>query len=288
MSKISEKLNIINNAKNNIKTAIETDGIEVGNVGIQEYADKINIINTNIANAYTEIENKGVVTTGAKNSGNLANVISAIQTGGGTGGGEVEKGIIINACNEYGYITDITVVGLTKLPNYYLSAKDTTSQTVINKYLQNVNLPNNLTQIGTYAFYYCNKLELESLPESIEYIGNYAFYYNSKLKLKRIPRGVTIIYGSAFDYCSGLTELTIEGDLTTINANAFGRCSNLNKIVMPNLTSVPTLSNVSAFTGTPIANNKGYIYIPDTLVTEMQGASNWSNFASQIKGVSEL
>ena len=55
MNKISEKLNIIKTSKDDIKIAIETDGIEVGSVGIQEYADKINIMNTNIANAYTAI-----------------------------------------------------------------------------------------------------------------------------------------------------------------------------------------------------------------------------------------
>lgn len=58
MGKISEKLNIINDAKNNIKNAIEEKGISVGDAGIQDYASKI-------------IE---------------------IQTGGGTGGGATING----------------------------------------------------------------------------------------------------------------------------------------------------------------------------------------------------
>lgn len=44
MAKISEKLNIIKTAKDNIKTAIENKGVTVGNVGIQEYANKKNEI----------------------------------------------------------------------------------------------------------------------------------------------------------------------------------------------------------------------------------------------------
>lgn len=42
MDKISEKLNIINNAKEDIKTAIENKGVVVGNDSIETYADKIN------------------------------------------------------------------------------------------------------------------------------------------------------------------------------------------------------------------------------------------------------
>ena len=36
MSKISDKLNIINDAKNDIKIAIENKGVNVGEVGIQD------------------------------------------------------------------------------------------------------------------------------------------------------------------------------------------------------------------------------------------------------------
>jgi surface protein len=43
-NKISEKLNIINNAKEDIKTAIENKGVVVGNDSIETYADKINQI----------------------------------------------------------------------------------------------------------------------------------------------------------------------------------------------------------------------------------------------------
>jgi hypothetical protein len=52
MSKISEKLNIINNAKNDIKTAIEEKGINVGDAGIQEYANKISEIEIPDMNDY--------------------------------------------------------------------------------------------------------------------------------------------------------------------------------------------------------------------------------------------
>ena len=46
MSVISEKLNIINTAKNDIKTAIENKGVVVGDVSISDYASKINEISS--------------------------------------------------------------------------------------------------------------------------------------------------------------------------------------------------------------------------------------------------
>lgn len=249
---------------------------------------EIERIKTNIANAYTEIENKGVVTTGVKNSDNLATTISAIQTGGTGGGSTIEKGVIVNACDDEGYITDVTVVGITSLPANYFAAKDTNYRNGINYRLKNVNLPNNLRVLGSYAFYYCSTLELNSLPESITSLGTYTFYGNSKITLKRIPSGVKILGNYVFNLCGGLTELTIEGDLTTINNYALSNCANLSKIVMPNLTSVPELKHTNAFNNMPISKNTGYIYVPDSLVEEMKIATNWSTYATRIKGVSAL
>ena len=61
----------------------------------------------------------------------------------------------------------------------------------------------------------------------------------------------------------------------------------MSKVVLPNNTGVPTLSS-GAFDGSPIQNGTGYIYVPDTLLSDFQSATNWTKYASQIKGISEL
>jgi hypothetical protein len=81
--------------------------------------------------------------------------------------------------------------------------------------------------------------------------------------------------------------LTCYGKITTIKALAFNG-SSIKKLVLPNITSVPSLANKSAFVNTPIEVKIGYIYVPDNLVSSMKSSSNWSTYASQIKGVSEL
>ena len=125
-------------------------------------------------------------------------------------------------------------------------------------------LPDNLTTIGTYAFYQCRAMTIKEVPSGVTQISNYAFYN-----------------------CIALTELTIKGNITSIGNNAFNASSLLAKIVLPNVTSVPTISS-NSLSGTPIAKGTGYIYVSDSLIDSFKSATNWSLYADQIKGISEL
>lgn len=42
------------------------------------------------------------------------------------------------------------------------------------------------------------------------------------------------------------------------------------------------------FNNTKIANDEGYIYVPNYLVDSYKATTNWSNHAAQIKPISEL
>lgn len=149
-------------------------------------------------------------------------------------------------------------------------------------------LPDGITSIGTYSFYNCPNLALESLPDNLTSIGEHAFYNCKKMTIKSIPSKVTIIDEYVFQKCESITEMTCLGGITTISSTAFRDCSKLSKFVLPNITSIPTLAHTNAFSGTPIASGTGHIYVPDTLVDSFKSASNWSTFAEQIKGLSEL
>ena len=91
-----------------------------------------------------------------------------------------------------------------------------------------------------------------------------------------------------FQYCDKLTELTLLGNITKIDAYAFQSCSKLTRLVLPNVTSVPVLSNKSAFFSTPFNKGYGGIYVPDELLDSFKSASNWSNFAGRIMALSTL
>ena len=81
---------------------------------------------------------------------------------------------------------------------------------------------------------------------------------------------------------------TILGDITKLFGYAFQGCSNLSKIVLPNITTVPTCENTGIFTSTPIASGTGSIYMPDDLVETAKTTYGWKSYASVIKPISEL
>ncbi len=73
--------------------------------------------------------------------------------------------------------------------------------------LTSLTLSANLTNIGQYLFYGCNKLENIVIPASVTSIERHAFSYCSKLKSLVIPASVTSIGNYAFDSCSVLTSV---------------------------------------------------------------------------------
>lgn len=269
--------------------------------------DYINSLKQDKTNLVNNLVEKGVEATEDETFTSLVPKVLDIQSGGTT----VEKGVILNEFDAEGYVTKATVVGMSAVPSYYFKNQNGSAGffkeleeldlsdgvTTLGSYscqycnyLRAVNFSNNFETIGSSAFYSCSRLVLTSLPLTLKSIGSSAFYGNSKIAIKEIPEGVTEIGNSTFYNCYGqdFNELTVKGDITSIGSSAFGSCSYLEKLVFPNVTSVPTLSNANAFSGTKIKYGTGYIYFPDTLVEEAKVATNWSTYVDQIKGVSEL
>lgn len=137
----------------------------------------------------------------------------------------------------------------------------TTSASAINKGLIDgtvgeIVLPDDLTTIRTYAFYYCSSLVLQSipdgviviggssftnctslaltkLPENVQQIQANAFMNCTSLKISELPSSVRIIYAGAFQGCTGLTEITFRSTPTVLSSTAFTGCTNLTTINVP-------------------------------------------------------
>ena len=69
-----------------------------------------------------------------------------------------------------------------------------------------------------------------TIPDSVTMIGHYAFYYCSSLTSITIPESVTEIWDRAFDSCSSLTSVTIPDSVTSIGEAAFRGCTSLKSI----------------------------------------------------------
>ena len=73
-------------------------------------------------------------------------------------------------------------------------------------------IPDSVTSIGEYAFYYGTNLTTITIPDSVTSIGKYAFFYCSNLTSITIPDSVTSIESNAFFSCRDLTSITVDAD----------------------------------------------------------------------------
>ena len=148
--------------------------------------------------------------------------------------------------------------------------------------LAGITLPDTLTSIYDRAFEVCSSLTEITLPAGVTSIGNYAFNGCTSLAEITLPASLTSIGDYAFRNCTSLAGITLPDTLTSIGGGAFNGCKSLQYIRIE-ATTPPTLSNTDAIPPTIRA-----IYVPDASVEAYQAATNWSSFASKIKGISEM
>lgn len=133
------------------------------------------------------------------------------------------------------------------------------------------------------GFLYCSKLQKVKL-DSCKTIGNLGFAYCAALTDVYVPL-VTSVGNTAFYGCA-FTTLDLPS-CTSIGTSAFSACGNMSTLIL-RASTVCTLANTNAFTGTRITSSAGNIYVLDALVDQYKAATNWSTFANQIKPISEL
>lgn len=95
-------------------------------------------------------------------------------------------------------------------------------------------IPNTVTSISSYAFYYCSSLTSVSIPNSVTTIGSGTFLGCKGLSSIAIPNSVTTIGSGAFQGCKGLTSIYIPSSLKNMDDNAFCDCSGLISVTIPN------------------------------------------------------
>ena len=139
------------------------------------------------------------------------------------------------------------------------------------------------TKVGGTAICYCNSLVKIDLPKCTS-LGSYAFRDNKLLANVSLP-ALTTLSQNAFYNCDALVKINLP-KVTTINASAFYGSANFATLIL-GASSVATLSNTNALSGTKIASGTGYIYVPATLVENYKAASNWSTYAAQIRAIED-
>lgn len=153
---------------------------------------------------------------------------------------KISKGFTLDF-NEDGFVKEINIVGLERIPSAYFRALDGSKKNVFSK--ENI------------------KVIIDETTKTIESMAFYSFNY--------------------------LSELHILGDVDEFQSQSL-QGTGLSKLVMSNITKVPTIPDKYVIDITPIASGTGFIYVPDELVESFKVANGWSDYSNQIKGVSEL
>lgn len=125
----------------------------------------------------------------------------------------------------------------------------------------------------------------EIVNEDIITLLNYSFYGRTNLEKVVFPN-LSTIYAYSFMNDNSLTYADL-GFASSLNVGTFQGCTKLKAVILRR-TSVATLHSIGAFTNSGISLGTGYIYVPDDLVEKYKVATNWSTYANQIKGISEL
>lgn len=129
--------------------------------------------------------------------------------------------------------------------------------------LEEINFPNGLISIGTYAFR-GTKLALLEFPDTLTYIGKYAFA-ETQITTVSVPASIVRIDDYVFSGCQNLTGFELPPTLKTIPKRMFYSCPSLETVVIPD-----TVTEIGDYAFSYCANLKN-ITIPATVTKLGEG-----------------
>ena len=140
------------------------------------------------------------------------------------------------------------------------------------------NIPDYVTEIGSYAFKGRKSLYGIIIPDSVSDIGYMAFADCTNLHSShsQFGKGLKSIYSYAFADCESLEEIELPSGLTTLGSYAFQDCHYLNTVKLPD--SISSIEN-NTFDG---CHRLSTIHLPDKLSKIGNNAFHYCQSLSKI------
>ena len=248
-------------------------------IDVTDYA----AVDVNVPNSYTEGDEGKVVSSGALVAQTSRNITEngtydttlndevVVNVSGGGGGNYSEVISLINGT----FTGALSNNDITAVPDGFCSGTR-------NQGITSVSLPN-CTAVGASGFYQRQYLSSINLPLCAT-IGNMAFGYsggsaNPHITILVFP-SLTKCGMQAFRNMTYLTTFDTLGG-TASNAwdtNVFVACSSLNTLILRQTSGVSPISNINFLASTPFASGGtgGTLYVPASLISSYQSATNWS------------
>lgn len=181
---------------------------------------------------------------------------------------------------EFRYTGDTGTTEFTHINSNVITSGDVRTKTY--NTLSMAYIGNNVTEIGLNAFQQCNQLSYVIFSDNsrLETINDGAFWNCPNLKNIEIPSGVTSIGINAFNNCSTFTSIEIPSGVNSIGNGAFTNCNRITSFTV--YASTPPTLGTNVFLATNFE-----IYVPDASVDAYKAATNWKNYATRIKPLSE-
>jgi len=92
------------------------------------------------------------------------------------------------------------------------------------------NIPDSVTKIDDFSFYYSDNLKNVIIPDSVTAIGYGAFYFCLGLTSVEMPESLTTIVSNIFYYCYNLESVLIPKTIISIGNSAFSKCFSLTDV----------------------------------------------------------
>lgn len=218
---------------------------------------------------------------------------SKVSGGGGGGGGQWTSDGIAQNLEPSGAVTlSVDSIGVRAFAGKPITSVTGNAVTSIGhsafvgcSSLASVVLPN-ITALDQFTFEGCSVLKTLHLPNVTS--SNTYNYRNSGLETLVLPKISSTTGWQIFAEAKSLKALDILG--FSFQQQAFNNNTAMNVLII-RADTVKSLANVNAFANTPFASGKsgGTLYVPSSLVSSYQSASNWTTILgyanNQIKAI---